>query len=94
MMKTPSLADSLTSYKEEVINDVVLRKDREEREAILSGQAAKKSIIMTLHSGAIGRGCRCHKSDYHSSILRTQLKKRFKLLPDFAYRLPWVYAPC
>lgn len=35
-------------YKEEVIHDVVLNKDRDERESLISGLAAKKSILITL----------------------------------------------
>ncbi len=37
-----------SSYKENILQDVVLRKERDEREALLSGQAAKKSILVTL----------------------------------------------
>lgn len=37
-----------SSYKEQVLQDVVLRKSRDERESLISGQAAKKSILITL----------------------------------------------
>lgn len=37
-----------SSYKENILQDVVLRKERDEREMLLSGQAAKKSILITL----------------------------------------------
>lgn len=37
-----------SNYKERILHDIVLRKDRDEREALISGQAAKKSILITL----------------------------------------------
>lgn len=37
-----------SQYKEEILHDIVLRKDRDERESLMSGQAAKKSILITL----------------------------------------------
>lgn len=42
-----------SNYKEQVLNDVVLRKDRDEREALISGQAAKKSILITLAASIV-----------------------------------------
>lgn len=42
-----------SDYKENVLQDVVLRKERDEREALLSGQAAKKSILVTLVSSIL-----------------------------------------
>ena len=37
-----------SQYKETIIHDVVLHQDRDERETFISGQAAKKSILITL----------------------------------------------
>ncbi len=37
-----------SDYKENILQDVVLRTERDERESLLSGQAAKKSILVTL----------------------------------------------
>lgn len=42
-----------SSYKEQILHDVVLRKDRDEREAFISGQAAKKSILITLAASVL-----------------------------------------
>ena len=38
-------------FKEEIIQDVVLNKERDERESLISGIAAKKSILITLAAG-------------------------------------------
>jgi len=42
-----------SGYKENILQDVVLRKERDEREMLLSGQAAKNSILITLAASVL-----------------------------------------
>ncbi|MGZ3722007.1 MAG: hypothetical protein ACXVA9_03690 [Bdellovibrionales bacterium] len=60
-------------YKERVLQDVVLRRDRDEREELLSGRAAKTSILVTLAASLLilicttGQYNRAEETD-HSSV--------------------------
>lgn len=42
-----------STYKENILQDVVLRREVDERESFISGQAAKKSILVTLVAGLL-----------------------------------------
>lgn len=42
-----------SQYKEDILQDVILRPDRDEREAFASAQAAKKSILITIITNLI-----------------------------------------